>query len=100
MREIEYHDSDVIERFKNESIKENTNAVWNKETCTIPSGPTNAFGIFSLNYFFNFVFFFKFNFTSKGEIVFAGNENVSSKVRKTTKPWTNINLDCVLFFVF
>jgi hypothetical protein len=50
---------------------------------------------FSLNYFLNF--FFKFNFTSKGEIVFAGNENVSSKVRKTTKPWANINLDCIFF---
>ena len=51
LREIEYHDSDVIERFKNENLKENINDVWNRETCTIQSGPTNAFGIFYLNYF-------------------------------------------------
>ena len=48
LREVEYHDSDVIERFKNDNVKEN---VWNRETCTIQSGPTNAFGIFSFNYF-------------------------------------------------
>ena len=46
MREIEFHDEDVIDTFKrsNSGEKIDENVVWTRDTCTIAAGPTNAYG--------------------------------------------------------
>lgn len=48
LREIEFHDKGVIERFNNNATKRKTKGDeiddWDRETCTIASDLTNAYG--------------------------------------------------------